>query len=171
MVTVTTYRKRYANIRGLIWMYFELCVTWTGKSFCYSIKLYMQTGIANTYIIKTSLVTVSFIKFQKESLLLDTTVAEISDARPVFYIALYPCTNPLHHTSSYNDIHTILITCVPWIIIMWLWWADATESYMQGPRTGKCCKLKVQCFCCSSVYWNMLYTRRVTYGQSFLIFP
>ena len=54
---------------------------------------------------------------------------------------------------------------------MWLWWADAMESYMQGPRTGKCCKLKVQCFCCSSVYWNMLYTRRVTYGQSFLIFP
>ena len=53
----------------------------------------------------------------------------------------------------------------------WLWWADATESYMQGPRTSKCCKLNVQTFCCCSVYWNTLYTRRVTYGQSFLIFP
>ena len=28
----------------------------------------------------------------------------------------------------------------------WLWRADAMESYMQGPRTGKCCKLKVQNF-------------------------
>ena len=46
----------------------------------------------------------------------------------------------------------------------WLWRADATESYMQGPRTGKRCKLKVQNFCCCSVYWNMLYTRRVTYS-------
>ena len=28
----------------------------------------------------------------------------------------------------------------------WLWQADATESYTQGPQTGKCCKLKVQHF-------------------------
>ena len=26
----------------------------------------------------------------------------------------------------------------------WLWRADATESYMQGPQTGTFCKLKVQ---------------------------
>ena len=26
----------------------------------------------------------------------------------------------------------------------WLWRADATEFYVQGPRTSKCCKLKVQ---------------------------
>ena len=54
----------------------------------------------------------------------------------------------------------------------WLWQADAMESYTQGPQTGKCCKLKVQKFYyCCLVYWNMLYTRWVTYGQSFLIFP
>ena len=41
----------------------------------------------------------------------------------------------------------------------WLWRADATESYVQGPRTGKCCKLEVQNSCCCSVSWNMLYTR------------
>ena len=47
-----------------------------------------------------------------------TTVAEIQDTRPVFYIAPLP-TNPLRHTSSYiyNDVHTILITSVRWIII------------------------------------------------------
>ena len=39
------------------------------------------------------------------------TVAEISDTRPVFYIALL-LTNPLRHTSAYNDIQTILITFV-----------------------------------------------------------
>ena len=46
----------------------------------------------------------------------------------------------------------------------WFWWADAMESYTQGPQTGICCKLKVENFCCSSVYWNTLYTRRVTYS-------
>ena len=47
----------------------------------------------------------------------------------------------------------------------WLWWADAMESYVQDPRTSKCCKLNVQTFCCCSVYWNTLYTRRVTYSR------
>ena len=52
----------------------------------------------------------------------------------------------------------------------WIWLADATESYMQGPRTGKFYKLKAQSFYYCLVNWNMLYTRRVTNGQSFLIF-
>ena len=52
----------------------------------------------------------------------------------------------------------------------WLRQADAMESYMQGPRTGKCYKLKVQNLYCCAVYWNKLYTRRVIYSQSFLIF-
>ena len=48
----------------------------------------------------------------------------------------------------------------------WLWRADATESYMRGPRTGKSRKLKVQIFYYCSVYWNTLYTRRITNGRS-----
>ena len=52
----------------------------------------------------------------------------------------------------------------------WLWWADAMELYTQGPQTGKRCKLKDQSFHCCLVYWNSMYTKRVTYSQSFHIF-
>ena len=53
----------------------------------------------------------------------------------------------------------------------WLWWADATESYVQGPQTGKWCKLEVQNFCCCSVYWNMLYTQMNYIRSKFPHFP
>ena len=43
----------------------------------------------------------------------------------------------------------------------WLWPADATESYVQGPRTGKCCKLTVENFYYCLVYCNI----RCTQGE------
>ena len=47
----------------------------------------------------------------------------------------------------------------------WVWWADATESYVQGSQTGKWCKLKVQNFYCC---WVLLeYTvHKVSYIRS-----
>ena len=81
---------------------------------------------------------------------------------------------------SYTELTLVLAEVNHWANNMQMycsnvgWWvsrADATESYVQGPWTGKRCKLKVQIFAAVQFTGIKSTQGKLHYGQSFLIFP